>query len=96
LFHKLYFLYCADISVCTAFLIPIYIFKMLNFSQVYWHMPVILVLCKLKQEDLVFEANPGHMARPCVKKQGMMVHVSNPRTWETEAGRSNSRPSWTT
>jgi hypothetical protein len=44
--------------------------KELILSQVWWrYTPVIPILGRLWLEDLQFEANLGHMARLCFKKQ---------------------------
>jgi hypothetical protein len=41
--------------------------KMLDVSQVWWLMPVVLPLQRLRQEDPEFHASVGYVARPCVK-----------------------------
>ena len=60
-------------------------------NQEWWHMPVIPVLGRLKQEDHRFKANLSNLVRHCFKiknKLGMVARACNPSTWEAETGGS--------
>jgi hypothetical protein len=37
----------------------------------WWYMPVIPVLRRLRQKDTEFKANQGHIMKPCLKKKKM-------------------------
>jgi hypothetical protein len=39
--------------------------------QAWWHLPVISVLRRWRQEDCEFEVKLGHIVRPCFKTQGL-------------------------
>jgi hypothetical protein len=45
-------------------------------SCVWWCTPVIPALGRLKQEDLLFKASLGYIARPCLKKKAEKVNIN--------------------
>jgi hypothetical protein len=45
----------------------------------WWYMPVIPVLRRLRQKDTEFKANQGHIMKPCLKKKNALsAYKKNP------------------
>jgi hypothetical protein len=50
-------------------------FLMSTFSLTWWHMPAILALSRLRQENYEFKASLSYIARPCLNNKQTKVNV---------------------